>query len=226
MTKGRRRVLIGVGAVAVLGLLGVGGPQVWAGAASADRVRHVADAPSADVALVLGAGLSPGGGPSPFLAGRLDRAKELYDAGHVRVILVSGDNRFTNYDEPTAMYDYLVARGVPGEVIVRDYAGRSTYESCVRAKEVFGVDKALVVSQAYHLPRAVAVCRAVGVDATGVGDWTGRDIASGVWRTGQVREVPATMKAALSVILRPDPVLGPPLDDVARALAAGAPAQG
>jgi vancomycin permeability regulator SanA len=136
------------------------------------------------------------------------------------VVLVSGDNRFTNYDEPTAMADYLVAHGVPASKVVRDFAGRDTYDSCVRAREVFGVDRVLVVSQGYHLPRAVAICRTVGLDAEGVGDWTGERYRT-EWRRGQVREVPAAVKAVLDVVSGRDPVLGPPEPGVRDALAAG-----
>ncbi|MGL5862252.1 MAG: SanA/YdcF family protein, partial [Phycicoccus sp.] len=133
---------------------------------------------------------------------------QLVEDGRARVALVSGDNRFVDYDEPTAMLDGLVERGVPASAVVRDFAGRDTYDSCVRARRIFGVDRVLVVSQGYHLPRAVAICRAVGLDADGVGDWTAERYRAD-WVRGTVREVPASVKAALDVLSRRDPVLGP-----------------
>ena len=105
------------------------GPWAWVTLSSRGHVHTVDDAPSAPVALVLGAGLNPDGSPSAFLAGRLEVARALYATGRTRVILVSGDNRVANYDEPTAMRDWLAAHGVPADAVVRDFAGRDTYDS-------------------------------------------------------------------------------------------------
>ncbi|HRU10590.1 MAG TPA: ElyC/SanA/YdcF family protein, partial [Thermoanaerobaculia bacterium] len=165
-------------------LLAVGGltaylPWLWVLRQSDGHVHRLADAPSADVTLVLGAGLTPSGRPSPYLAARLDVAKALLDAGKTQVILVSGDNRTEDYDEPTAMRDYLVGQGVPAWRIVLDFAGRDTYDSCARAQRIFGVDQLLVVSQGYHVPRAVATCRALGLDAEAVGDWSVEPLSNG-----------------------------------------------
>ncbi len=102
---------------------------------------------------------------------------------------------------------------------MRDFAGRDTYDSCVRAREVFGVERVLLVSQGYHLPRAVAICRAVGLDADGVGDRTGERYRT-EWRRGTLREVPASVKAVLDVVSGRDPVLGPAEPGVRDALAA------
>ena len=129
--------------------------------------RDLALVPPTPVALVLGAQVYPSGTPSPFLAGRLDLAKRLYDAGLVDVLLVSGDNGAREYNEPDAMRRYLVDAGVPADKVVADYAGFDTYDSCARAQRIFGVDRLTVVTQDYHLPRAVATCRALGLDAVG-----------------------------------------------------------
>lgn len=204
----------------VLGLVIGLGPWAWTRAASSGHVFRADAAPTAPVVLVLGAGLAADGSPSPYLAGRLDVAAALVGGGRARVVLVSGDNRFASYDEPTAMGDYLVAKGVPADRVVRDFAGRDTYDSCVRARRIFGVERVLVVSQGYHLPRAVAICRSVGLDAEGVGDWTGERYAD-VWRRGEVREVPASVKAVVDLVSRRDPVLGAPEPGVRDALAAG-----
>ncbi len=208
----RALVTLGVGALAAYS------PWLWVSAQSAGRVHEPAEAPSAPVTLVLGAGLNPDGTPSPFLAGRLDVAKALLDAGRTKVLLVSGDNRYLNYDEPTSMRDYLVAKGVPAELVIRDFAGRDTYDSCARARRIFGVERALVVSQAYHLPRAVATCRAVGIDAEGVGDRSAAVFAA-EWSSGEVRERGAAVKTVWDVLTRRDPVLGQPETGVTDALA-------
>jgi hypothetical protein avisC_12382 len=136
----------------------------------------------------------------------------------VDAILVSGDNGRVGYDEPTAMRDYLVSQGVPSEAIALDYAGFDTYDTCVRARSIFGIDKALLVSQSFHLGRAVAVCRSVGVDAYGVGD-TRATVDRGRWARNWVRERPAAVKAAWDVITRREPLLGERETSVDEALA-------
>jgi vancomycin permeability regulator SanA len=209
-------------ALVIVALAIVLGPWVWVSAASRGHVHTVGSAPEAPVALVLGAGLNPDGTPSPFLAGRLEVARQLHESGRASVLLVSGDNRVANYDEPTAMRDWLVGRGVPASDIVLDFAGRDTYDSCVRATRIFGVDRALVVSQGYHLPRAVTTCRAVGLDADGVGDWTAQRYA-GVWAAGERREMLAAVKAVIDVVTGRDPVLGAPETSVQDALDAQNP---
>ena len=208
----------------VLGLLGVLLPWAWILIASVGRVHDavdVAEAPKTPVALVLGAGLQ-GGRPSPYLAARLDAAKELYDSGKVRVLLVSGDNRTHAYDEPTAMRDYLVAAGVPTRAIVLDFAGRDTYDSCQRAHRIFGVDEVTVISQSYHVGRAVALCRAAGMTTNGVGDTSMRDRFPREWWIGWTREKLANIKAVGDVVTGRDPVLGQPESSVQDALANGA----
>ncbi|WP_226345872.1 SanA/YdcF family protein [Agilicoccus flavus] len=215
-----RRVRRAALAVTATGIAVLVGPWIWTHGASAGRLHDSTDIPAEEVALVLGAGVGPDGRPSGFLAARLDLARALYKAGRVEVLLVSGDNSSEHYDEPTAMKRYLVAHGVPEQKIVPDYAGRDTYDSCARVTRIFGVDRLVVVSQAYHLPRALAICSALGVDAVGVGDSSARRWSS-LWREGQVREVFANVKAALDVLTRRDPVLGPPETGVRDALGSG-----
>ncbi len=173
-------------------------------------VVEVADAPVRPVAIVFGAGIRPGGRLSPMLADRMDTAIALYRAGKVRKLLVSGDNRFANYDEPTAMYNYAVARGIPAEDVVRDFAGRRTYDTCYRANHIFGVRDALLVTQRFHLPRAIFTCRSLGVDALGV------SADRHVYRSNpyyRIRDAFATLRAWADVkLLKPLPVLGPKED--------------
>lgn len=197
----------------VLAILLVGGvvlgvaPTGYALAASAGRISTVDDVPSEPVALVFGAGLDIRGEPMPFLRARLDLARQLYAAGKVRVVLVSGDNRRANYNEPDAMRDYLIENGIPAAKVIADYAGFDTYATCVRARRIFGVDQAIVVTQSYHLPRAVATCRSIGLDGWGVGDSSVKPDAE-EWDSDVVREWPANIKMAWDLLSRRQPVLG------------------
>ncbi|MGA5492919.1 SanA/YdcF family protein [Streptomyces cinereoruber] len=210
--RARRRAVQAVMAGAVLALL----PATWMHTAAAGKLRTTADVPARDVAVIFGAGLWKGR-PTPYLAHRLDTAAELYRTGKVRVLLVTGDNSRTAYDEPSAMRAYLTGRGVPDGRIVSDYAGFDTWDSCVRARKVFGVDRAVLVTQDFHVKRAVALCGRAGVDAYGVGVAEPRDRT---WYYGTTREVFAAGKAALDAGLRPDPhFLGPEEKGVTEALA-------
>lgn len=177
-------------------------PATWTHLTAGPRLRTVADVPARDVAVVFGAGLW-NGRPTPYLAHRLDTAAELYGTGKAKVVLVTGDNSRTAYDEPGAMRAYLVERGVPDGRIVSDYAGFDTWDSCVRAKRIFGVDRAVLVTQGFHIKRAIALCEAAGVDSYGVAVTEKQD---GVWYYGAVRELAAAGKAAVDVAIRRDPV--------------------
>ncbi|MCB5164838.1 YdcF family protein [Streptomyces bambusae] len=211
--RGRRRTVQAVMALCVLALL----PSAWTHAVAGDRLRTTADAPASDVAVVFGAGLWRGR-PTPYLAHRLDAAADLYRAGKVKVVLVSGDNSRAEYDEPDAMRTYLTEQGVPADRIVSDYAGFDTWDSCVRAKKVFDVDRAVLISQGFHIRRAVALCEAAGVESYGVGVSEPLD---SVWYYGGAREILAAGKAALDAAVRPDPhFLGPRERGVEQALAA------
>ena len=191
-------------------------PATWLRLAESGRVRSLQDVPGEPVAVVFGAGLTDGK-PSPYLAHRLDAAVRLYTAGKVKALLVSGDNSRTSYDEPGAMRTYLVAHGVPRAKVVVDDAGFDTWSSCDRAKRVFGVDRAVLVSQDFHIRRALALCSAAGIDAYGIGVAEAHDAT---WYAGGAREVLAAGKAALDVLVKPDPhFLGPHEPGVTRALA-------
>jgi SanA protein len=103
-----------------------------------------------------------------MLAERIDRAVELYRIGKVEKLLVSGDNSIPAHDEAKAMRRYAILQGVPADAVVRDFAGFSTYDSCYRAKEVFGVRRAVLVTQGFHLPRALFIANSLGMEANGV----------------------------------------------------------
>ncbi|WP_433238672.1 SanA/YdcF family protein [Streptosporangium sp. CA-135522] len=202
-------------AAVLLSLLAIA-PLTWAWLASSGH-RVVADTspgwveevPAAPVALVLGAATWRDG-PSPMLARRLDISAELYRAGKVKAILLSGDNGRAGYDEPTAMRDYLLTRRhIPAGALVLDYAGFDTWDSCVRARDVFGATRLTVVTQVFHLPRAVALCRTAGLAAFGVGDDSARQWASTY--AYAAREFLACGKAFLdAVVLDSSPVFPGP----------------
>ena len=212
-----RSGLVGIG-IGVAAATTLGASIGWVRSSADGHLYSVDDVPPAPVALVLGAQVYPDGTPSPFLAARLDLAKQLLDAGKVQVLLVSGDNTAPEYNEPEAMRDYLIKAGAPAEKVIADYAGFDTYDSCVRAKRIFGVSKLIMVSQTYHLPRAVATCRALGVDAAGVGDDTSRQYAA-AWRLGAIRDQLACVKTVVDLLTHREPVLGQRETSVDEALA-------
>ena len=183
----------------------IAGSVTWVRTTADGHIFSEADVPAAPVALVLGAQVYPDGTPSPFLAARLDVARRLLEAGKVRVILVSGDHMNWEYNEPGAMLRYLTAAGVPSAKVVLDHAGFDTYDSCARAHRIFGVREAIVVTQTFHLPRAVTLCRELGVDATGVGDDSVKRYER-VWRIGSTRELGACVKAVADAVSGRDPV--------------------
>jgi vancomycin permeability regulator SanA len=180
---------------------------------------EVADTPHRQVAIVFGAFVHADGTPSNALADRIDGAVALFRAGRVDHLLVTGDNSRTGYDEVTVMRDRAIAAGVPASAITRDYAGLDTYDSCIRASRVFGVRDAVLVTQDYHLARALFLCRNAGIDAVGlrIPDWQHRSERSPtVYPTGMavnytLREWLARVKAVIeSEVTHPEPKVGGP----------------
>lgn len=159
----RRLVLAALGAV--LALLVV--PSLYIELRQTPDIVPLDRAPSAPVAMVFGAGLAPGGEASPLLAERLEAALALWRAGKVERLLLTG-NTGAHHDEIRAMRRYLLAAGVPERALTADLEGTSTFDSCWRARSVFGVDRALLVTQRFHLPRALFLARHAGIRATGV----------------------------------------------------------
>jgi SanA protein len=165
-----------------------------------------ADAPR--IAIVFGAGLERSGGPTPILYDRVATAVDLYKAGKVSKLLLTGDNRFIDYNEPETMRQTALQLGVPDGDLVLDYAGRRTYDSCYRAREIFGVSRAILVTQAFHLDRAMYLCDALGIDSIGVMA-DRRDYAASSETWWSIREAAATVAAWIDVnVLKPTPVLG------------------
>jgi SanA protein len=187
-------VVLGLGALALLVML-----LAWV---AERRLEALADAclstepsrlPDTDVALVLGAApIGPEGGPNRYFEYRLDAAAALWQAGKVKYLLVSGDNRQPDYDEPTAMRDGLIKRGVPAQAIYRDFAGVRTLDSVLRAQSVFGQQRLIIVSQRFHLARALFLAREAGLDACG---FEARDVDRPYSVFTTLRRYPSALRA-------------------------------
>jgi len=187
-----------------------GTPRLVTAIGSTGKIFTAAEAPVARAAIVFGAGLQRDGSPSPVLKDRVAAAVQLYELGKVEKLLMSGDNRYLDYNEPAAMATYAVSLGVPEEAIVLDYAGRRTYDTCYRALHIFGLKEALLVTQNFHLPRAIFSCQGLGMQVSGVTADL-RDYNSHSLRYWNVRELPATLVALWQVwVSHPLPVLGDP----------------
>ena len=164
-----------------------------------DRVEEL---PSTYTALVLGASVRRNGELSTMLRDRVESALLLDNNGKIKRFLVSGDNRTTNYNEPVAMKKYLLERGVPEEDIFMDFAGFDTYDSVYRASYIFEVDSAIVVSQRFHLPRAVYIARSMGLNFYGYnGDRREYELES----RNRFREVAANVKAWIELLINKEP---------------------
>lgn len=154
-----------------------------------------------DCILVLGCGVH-GDTPSHMLEDRLLQGIELYENGASEKMLMSGDHGKENYDEVNVMKDFAVRRGVSAENIFMDHAGFSTYESMYRAKEIFTAEKILIVTQDYHLHRAIYDARAMGIEAYGVAS-NPRTYAGQLYR--DIREILARNKDFIYCIIKPEP---------------------
>ncbi len=175
------------------------------------RVYTVESAPARRVAIVFGAGLWRDGSPTPVLRDRVATAAQLYFAGKVEKLLMSGDNSYVDYNEPGAMRAYALELGVPDEAIVLDYAGRRTYDTCYRARPSSALQEAILVTQAFHLPRALYVCNALGLPSRRACRRTCALTGRRSLLYWNLREVPATLVALWEVhVSRPVPILGEP----------------
>ena len=184
-------------------------PRVITGIYATNHIYKESESPKERVAIIFGAGLRRDGTPTAMLRDRVLTGADLYFSGKVEKLLMSGDNRFENYNEPESMRQFALLAGVPDKAIVLDYAGRRTYDTCYRAKVIFGVKNALLVTQKFHLPRALFLCNTLGLDAIGVEAsncyWNGSPF---VW---DIREQFATIAAFLDLyVSSPSPVLGNP----------------
>ncbi|NWF64346.1 MAG: YdcF family protein [Chloroflexi bacterium] len=188
--------------------VGLSMPRLIMGLYASPRIFSLDDVPAARVAIVFGAGLLRDGSAGPALSDRMQTAINLYRAGKVQKILVSGDNRFIEYNEPEAGRQYALERGVPDEDIVLDYAGRRTYDTCYRARHIFGVEEAILVTQDFHMPRALTLCNWFEVDSLGV-EADNRYFLKRSRAWWHFRETFAVFQAMWDVLIaKPLPVLG------------------
>jgi SanA protein len=180
--------------LALLGVVAAAAANAWVLLAGREEGRPA----RADAALVLGASVRPDGRPSPILADRIAAAAALYREGRVRKVLVSGDNAGDHYDEPGTMRRELVRLGVPGRDVFEDHAGFDTWDSAQRARRVFGARSVIVVTQRFHMARAVFAARRAGLEAAGAeADPHG---LSGVTTRLQAREALARVKVAVDAL--------------------------
>lgn len=172
-----------------------------------EATSEVAEVPRVEVAIVPGALVEPDGDMSAMLAARVEQASRLWHAGRVEKILVSGDHGTWKYDEPDTMRKALVRDGVAPEDVFEDHAGFDTWATMVRAREIFGVREAVVVTQGFHMPRALFLADEAGIDATGLTadlqDWGHQG------RKSTVREVLSRVKAVADVTLDTPALAGP-----------------
>jgi vancomycin permeability regulator SanA len=199
------KLLIIAAILCVLAAIAIISCNVYVKTATKDRIITPEQATSltdVDCILVLGCGVWEGGRPSHMLEDRLKRSIELFELGVAPKLLMSGDHGREEYDEVNVMKAFAVERGVPSEHIFMDHAGFSTYESMYRAKEVFQAKKVVIVTQGYHLYRAIYIARALGLEAYGVASdyrgYAGQTVRD-------LREVLARVKDMATCILRPEP---------------------
>ena len=181
-------------------------------AASGRIYSDLEEVPSRRVGLILGCSRTlPDGRRNLFFAYRIDAAVELYEAGKLQYLLVSGDNHVKGYNEPAQMKEALLEHGVPEAAIQCDYAGFSTLDSVVRAREVFGQDRLTIISQEFHARRAVFVAQSKGIDAVG---YCARDVTGTAGFKTHLREHLARVKAVMDVyVLKTAPrFLGEPIE--------------
>ncbi len=156
---------------------------------------NLTELPKVQTAIVLGAKTMPDGTLSPIFKDRVDKSITLYEQGYVKTILVTGDNSSTGYNEVNPVREYLLFKGIPGEDIFLDHAGFDTYSSMYRARDIFLIDSAIVVTQSFHLPRSVFLARRFGIEAFG----TPSDQHGYLFRNN-IREAFANVKALINII--------------------------
>lgn len=194
-------------ALMLLAVVAVFGPRAYTFVRYQPGIYQAAEAPAQHVAIVFGAGLTRRGTVARVLYDRVATAADLYHAGKVSQLLLSGDNRAADYNEPGAMRLAALELGVPDTALVLDPAGTSTYDTCYRARAVYGVESAALVTQEFHLPRALFLCDTLGLEPIGVSA-DRRFYREQVLAFWNLREVLATAAAVWDVaVARPAPAL-------------------
>ncbi len=206
-----RRLLFLALAIMLLVILAMLAYKFWIDEQTGNLIYSYTDPrlPSRHVALVFGAGLNRAGGPSAILYDRLATAADLYKSNKVDKLLMTGDNSTVTYNEVEAMRKTAMELGVHKEDIVLDYAGFSTWDSCYRASEVFSLTEATLVTQRFHLPRAIYTCNQLGVNSVGVA----ADRQPYPTSYNEARELPALLGAAWHLLTNRQPTfLGEKVD--------------
>jgi SanA protein len=201
-----RLTKVAIGGAVVLALLVVLA-NAYVLTSGGDSTSEIAEVPNAEVAIVPGALVEPDGDMSAMLAARVEQASRLWHAGKVEKILVSGDHGAWKYDEPDTMRKALVGDGVAPRDVFEDHAGFDTWATMARARSIFGVREAIVVTQGFHMPRALYLADAAGIDATGLTADLQEWGAQG--RRSTVREVLSRVKAVADVALDTEAMAGP-----------------
>jgi len=193
----------------VVGIIVVFSVDFWVMSTTKDQIRSVSDVVNADCILVLGAGVWDDNQPSPMLRDRLERSVELFDVGVAPYLVMSGDHGQQNYDEVNVMKDYAKNAAIDSNLIYMDHAGFSTYESLYRLKYIFEAEKVIIVTQKYHLYRALYIANALGLDAVGV---AANEIRYGGQTIRDFREILARNKDFFVSLFKPKPTyLGEPI---------------
>ena len=185
---------------AIVALLALWAPKRIVERRFVDSIVDIADAPQAPVGIVFGAGLRRDGGPTTVLYDRVAAAAQLFSEGKVDSLLLSGYETVDGYSEPSAMREVAESLGVPSEAIVTDGLGTRTFTSCERAISTFGIKQALLITQDYHLPRALAICEGLGIDAVGVSADL-RPYSPRALQYWETREIPATLVALVEIFI-------------------------
>lgn len=185
---------------AIVALLALWAPKRIVERRFVDSIVDIADAPQAPVGIVFGAGLRRDGGPTTVLYDRVAAAAQLFSEGKVDSLLLSGYETVEGYSEPSAMRKVAESLGVPSEAIVTDGLGTRTFTTCERAISTFGIKQALLITQDYHLPRALAICEGLGIDAVGVSADL-RPYSPRALQYWETREIPATLVALVEIFI-------------------------
>src|SRR5579871_5030024 len=201
--KQHKRLIIGAG-VLVLMLVSAAAllPRLYSAWQAHDEIYTLNAVPDRPVAIAFGAEII-GDMPSAMLADRVKMAADLYLAGKVKALLFSGDNSTLDHNEPEVMREYALSLGVPDSAIVLDYAGFRTYDSCYRARDIFKVDSAILVSQRFHLDRALLICNQLGIESVGVAADVLRPNGYAKWQLldSEAREFPSTTLSLVDLLI-------------------------
>jgi SanA protein len=207
-------IVIGAAIVLSLCIIVLVISRIYSAERAKDQIYTLENVPEKPVAIIFGAWVDPHGNPSAMLADRVELGAKLYHAGKVRALLLTGDNHIETYNEPEAMRQYALRLDVPDSALVLDYAGFRTYDSCYRAYVIFRVDQAILVTQAFHLDRALLTCNGLGVDSVGVAADVVRPegyIQSNLF-VSEMREFPSSAFALIDLLSDRKPTfLGDPL---------------